>query len=266
MQIIQQKIETLYEDQDVVVINKPALWVVNNAVSVVGQTIQDWWSAQLKITDKSEWEKLLPKDFSDLYGRPEQIFTQRGGIVHRLDKDTSGAMILAKNPGALCALLADFKSRKIHKVYQCLVYGRLKLNQDVIKLPLARNPRNKQKISVDLTGRPAETAYLVTKLYRLLDSIDKNQDLLSLVECRPLTGRMHQIRVHMAHIGHPIVGDEKYAGRKRTRRDRAWCARQFLHATQIEFFHPRTKKIIALKASLSQDLKKSLDQLTFCSK
>lgn len=254
----------LFEDQDLVVISKPALMVVNQADSVKFETIQSWWSKllQAKKIVLANWEALLPKDFDNQYGTPEEIFHKRGGVVHRLDKNTSGVLLLAKNPGALCALLNDFKQRKVQKVYQCLVYGQLKPKKGLIQLPLARNPKNRQKISVDLMGRSAETAYEVLRLYRLSVEIDIQRDYLSFVECRPLTGRMHQIRVHLAYLGHPLVADEKYAGRKRARRDQAWCARQFLHAESISFIHPRTKQKITVISPLPEDLQLALAKLT----
>jgi 23S rRNA pseudouridine1911/1915/1917 synthase len=110
-------------------------------------------------------------------------------------------------------------------------------------------------------GRQAETRYKTLEVYRLPLAVDQNQDFLSFLECQPLTGRMHQIRVHLAHLGHPIVGDSVYAGRKRTRRDRAWCTRHFLHASTLTFTHPRTKEKLTFTSPLPADLQAALDQL-----
>lgn len=258
--------QILYEDHDLVVINKPPGVVSNNAQSVTGQTVQQWWTSKLKQnTPMDRADELIPTNF-DCYGStPEEIFSSRSGVAHRLDKDTSGAMLLAKNPGCLLNLLHQFKNHSIKKVYYCLVYGRLAQVAGTIDLPLARNPKNKQKITVSLDGRLAETAYKVLKVYRLPVAIDQNQDFLSYLECRPKSGRMHQIRVHLAYLGHPLVSDAKYAGRKRVRRDTAWCPRQFLHASWIEFTHPRTGKKLEIVAPLPTDLQYALEQLIIAS-
>ena len=256
----------LYEDNDLAVINKPPGVVSNNAQSVIGQTIQQWWKSRLDQSSKIDpANELIPKGF-DCYGNtPEEIFYLRGGVAHRLDKDTSGVMLLAKNPGCLLNLLHQFKNHSIKKVYHCLVYGRLTQAAGTINLPLARNPKNKQKITVSLDGRLAETAYKLLKIYRLPVAIDQNQDFLSYLECRPKSGRMHQIRVHLAYMGHPLVSDAKYAGRKRVRRDLAWCPRQFLHASSITFIHPRTEKKLEVIAPLPTDLQHALEQLVIVS-
>ena len=259
-----EAISILYEDNDLVAIDKPGGVVVNNASSVSGPTIQDWWSAKIsKLSLSENWQALVPSDFNNEYGTPEEVFAQRSGVVHRLDKDTSGVLLLAKNPGALINLLAQFKQRQVHKTYLCLVYGRLAQTQGVIDIALERNPRNKQKMSVSLSGRPATTQYQLKQLFRLTESIDANQDYLSLVECHPQSGRMHQIRVHLAYLGHPLVGDEKYAGRKRFRRHRKLISRQFLHASQVKFIHPRTNQILIIESQLPPDLTQVIQQLKF---
>ncbi|HOZ03504.1 MAG TPA: pseudouridine synthase, partial [Candidatus Woesebacteria bacterium] len=117
-----EAISILYEDNDLVAIDKPGGVVVNNASSVSGPTIQDWWSAKIsKLSLSENWQALVPSDFNNEYGTPEEVFAQRSGVVHRLDKDTSGVLLLAKNPGALINLLAQFKQRQVHKTYLCLV-------------------------------------------------------------------------------------------------------------------------------------------------
>ncbi len=257
-----ETISILYEDEDLVAIDKPSGVVVNNANSVSGPTIQDWWSAKISgISFSENWQALLPKGFNNEYGTPEEIFAQRSGVVHRLDKDTSGVLLLAKNPGALINLLAQFKQRQVHKTYLCLVYGRLAQTQGVIDIALERNPKNKQKMSVSLSGRPAATQYQLKQLFRIPESLDANQDYLSLVECQPQSGRMHQIRVHLGYLGHPLVGDEKYAGRKRFRRHRELLGRQFLHASQIKFTHPRTNQTLIIESPLPRDLTQVIQQL-----
>lgn len=256
------EIEILFEDADLAVINKPSGITVNDASTNRGETIQQWWNSYLINQTipqaSSEWHSLIPPNFSLEYGTPEEIFSQRGGIVHRLDKDTSGALLLAKNPGSLVDLLAQFKERLVGKTYQALVHGRLGVQRAELNYPTMRSSRERQKMFVHPDGRPSVTVYEVVAEYQ-----DPTQptELLSMVECLPKTGRMHQIRVHFAHIRHPLVSDRLYAGRKRYKQDITWCPRHFLHASQIEFTHPRSKRKMRVEAPLFDDLRKSLDLL-----
>jgi len=267
-------IPIVYQDQDLWVVNKPAGIVVNQAQTVSEQTIQDWAAKEISKQDlANDWLSLVPADFSADYGTPEDIFTQRQGIVHRLDKDTSGAMIIAKNPGALVHLLAQFRKREVTKQYQCLTHGKFSIMTDTIDLPLARSKADRQKFTTDPEGRNAKTAYQVQKFYPHLEVEPVTERLketnssvknfgkrskiyqgFSLVDCWPKTGRTHQIRVHMAALKHPLVGDTKYVGRKRAALDPAWCPRQFLHAMEIGFTQPRTGKHIVVKVPLADDL------------
>ncbi|MCA9373091.1 RluA family pseudouridine synthase [Candidatus Woesebacteria bacterium] len=254
-------IQIVYEDDDLAVINKPPGVVVNDALTVRGETVQAWWQSHIQpaAVAESEWQALIPTQFSDQYGTPQEIFDQRGGIVHRLDKDTSGALVLAKNPGALVHLLHQFKQRKVHKTYRALLHGRLPVPQATLDFPIKRSSRDKMKMSVHPEGRSAVTHYKMVAEYRHQDaSLD---EVLSLVECVLETGRMHQIRVHFAHIRHPLVSDRLYAGRKRYKQDLSWCPRHFLHACNIEFTHPRTNSHIAVEAPLADDLALTLDTL-----
>ncbi|MBP9781921.1 RluA family pseudouridine synthase [Candidatus Woesebacteria bacterium] len=256
------EIEILFEDTDLAVINKPSGITVNNASTNRGETIQQWWQSYLISQEipqsSSEWNSLIPAHFSMEYGSPEEIFSQRGGIVHRLDKDTSGALLLAKNPGSLVNLLAQFKERSVKKTYRALVHGRLGVQRAELNYPTMRSSRERQKMFVHPDGRPSVTAYAVVAEYQ-----DPTQptELLSMVECLPKTGRMHQIRVHFAHIRHPLVSDRLYAGRNRYKQDITWCPRHFLHASSIEFTHPRTKQVVRVEAPLPDDLRASLDLL-----
>lgn len=267
----------LYEDSDVAVINKPAGVVVNEAKSVKGETIQGWWTKRLQALDRqnavdNDWQSLIPIDFDEQYGSPEETFISRGGLVHRLDKDTSGCLVLAKNPGALVNLLKQFKDRKTHKTYCCLVHGRFDVLNGEISWPIARHPIQSYKMAIVTDGRSSLTKYQVLAEYerfttQAVTSLPKLSQLathyqgFSLVECRPETGRMHQIRVHMTHLGHPLVCDQLYTGRKRARYDQIWCPRLFLHATQIEFAHPRTAKRMSIKSELATELQGCLELL-----
>lgn len=253
-------IAVVYQDDDLAVINKPAGVTVNTAQSVRGETIQGWWESQLQHVPAQtieQWQSLVPADFSEQYGTPEEIFQQRGGIVHRLDKETSGALILAKNPGSLVNLLAQFRLRQVQKSYLALVHGRLKVQAGELDLPIRRNPRDRQKLHIHPEGRAARTRYQVKAEYRSPDG-----DIVSLIACEPQTGRMHQIRVHFAHLGHPLVSDRLYAGRKRVKQDLTWCPRHFLHAEQLVFTQPRTAKQRTVEAPLSPDLQQVLKSLS----
>ncbi len=267
----------LYQDDDLAVINKPAGVVVNQANSVRGETIQGWWSKRLpalahqNVVDK-DWMSLIPIDFDHQYGTPEEIFTNRGGLVHRLDKDTSGCLVLAKNPGALVNLLKQFKDRETHKTYCCLVHGRFDVLSGEITWSIARHPGYSYKMTVASEGRVALTKYQIMTEYKgfspkakttlpNLSQLESRYQGFSLVKCWPETGRMHQIRVHLTHLGHPLVCDQLYTGRKRARYDQIWCPRLFLHATQIEFAHPRTGRKMLITSNLAPELISSLTLL-----
>ena len=269
----------LFEDQDLLVINKPGGVVVNRADSVSSKTLQDWFIERQKDQDFSTgWAKFLPDDFSDDYGTPEEIYLQRHGMVHRLDKDTSGAMVFAKHPGSLINLLTQFRTRQVDKKYLALVHGQFRVERGTLTMPLGRSRTNRQKFAVNLKGRSAVTEYQVTQIFsgfnwsklesKLGDiavELKKNQRFyeqgFSLVKCVLRTGRTHQIRAHLTHEQHPLVGDTKYIGRKRARLDPLWCPRQFLHAVSLEFTHPRINQRQRFEAELPLELKTTLSFL-----
>ena len=276
-------LDILYEDQDLMVINKPSALVVNRSTTMKEETIQDWfvekygeayftgdfWQKDLS------YQELIPTDFTEEFGDIMAIWQERLGIVHRLDKDTSGVLILAKNPGSLLNLLAQFKKRQTQKTYLALVHGQLLEKTGTINAPMARNPQNRLKFSIDNQGRQAVTDFKVVQEFTSLteetvalvakESKVKTKKIkelyqagFSLIQLSPKTGRTHQIRVHMSAMQHPLVGDQLYAGRKRSKLDIFWCPRQFLHALSIEFIHPRTQEKIFLEAPLTRDLSEVL--------
>ncbi len=276
-------IQVLYEDQDVAVIQKPPGMVVNTAETVTGPTIQEWWSQQLRTQDGTfvfppGWQKLIPADFSPEFGTPEAIFAERGGIVHRLDKETSGALLLAKNPGSLVNLLTQFRQRQTGKQYLCLVHGKFQILEDTVQLPIARSTVQRMKFQVVPDGRVAETHYKVQQFYphfdlekllaelasaakevrQLRQKIERGYQGFSLVECWPKTGRTHQIRVHFTHLRHPLVADPMYVGIKRLQLDQLWCPRLFLHAKWLKWHDPLTGEIRSVEAPLPADLKNAL--------
>jgi 23S rRNA pseudouridine1911/1915/1917 synthase len=216
----------LYEDEDVLVVDKPAGLTVHPAPGHRGGTLVNAVLSHLPAVGGEN-------------GRP--------GIVHRLDKDTSGVMVIAKNPIALAKLSEQFKSHKITKVYLTLVKGHLTPEEGVIDAYIGRDTsdRKKMAISVESRGREARTHYKVLRYH----------DNYSFLEIKPETGRTHQIRVHLAAIGHPVVGDATYGIKHQV------LARQFLHAYRLGFHHPRTGEYMEFTSELPADLKVILDQL-----
>ena len=236
-------IEILYEDGDLMVIGKPTGVVINRAETVKSETIQDWAEHKLNLQIAQPNES-------------EQIFFSRAGIVHRLDKETSGALIIAKSVTAFENLQSQFKSRSIQKTYIALTHEKIIVPEGEINVPLSRSSFNRQKFGVSADGKASVTSYKVLSYYQLKDQ------LYTLVEAYPKTGRTHQIRVHFKHYGHPLVSDSKYTGRKRYKKDLLWCQRLFLHAARIQFTQPTTNKLILVKQSLPVDLQQVLTKLT----
>lgn len=247
--------KVIYEDSDLIVVVKPAGMIVNRADTTVNQpTVQEW--AETKIKDLR----------SKIKDNIESEFYKRGGIVHRLDKETSGLLLIAKNEEAFDNLQAQFKSREVKKVYIALCHGDIKPKEGEVNVPIGRLPWNRTKFGFLTEGRQARTLYRVVNNYQLLIDNKKSKnsnksEILSLVEVYPETGRTHQIRVHMRYIGHPVFADELYAGRKISKRDRKLLPRHFLHASKISFSHPRTGQSMSFESSLPADLQAFLDVL-----
>jgi len=175
----------------------------------------------------------------------------RPGIVHRLDKDTSGVLLVAKTDEAHASLAGQFKARTVHKTYLAVVHGAVEFDADLISLPIGRHPVKAERMTVrhDGSGRASETYYEVRERFRRH----------SLVEVHPRTGRTHQIRVHMATLGHPIVADRLYGRSDRVLRP--VMARQALHALRIEFRHPATGDETVLEAPVPADIARLLEFL-----
>lgn len=225
----------LFQDEDIFVIDKPSGWIVNQSESARGDILQDW-------LDNLKFPLAKSREF-------------RSGIVHRLDKETSGVLLVAKTPEAFRNLQEQFKERKVEKSYLALVHGKLGAGEGVVKAPVGRLPWRRDRFGIIPGGRESETSYQFQKNYT------KDGKEYSLIKAFPKTGRTHQIRIHFKYLGHPLVGDEFYAGRKTARADRAWCPRLFLHAGQIEFSHPRSGEKLVVSSKLPEDLKKVLSLL-----
>lgn len=246
-------IVVLYEDDDIVVIDKPVGVICNRAETVKVETLQDWWESRYKV----QGERLKVKEISE---EDENYFLERSGLVHRLDKETSGVMIMAKTAAAFVELLRQFKEREVQKSYVALTHGIWKVKHGEIALPIGRRRDDRQKMGVVESGRESVTGYRVISEYkkwefpRELRVEERGYTGFTQVEFKPKTGRMHQIRVHSRHMGHPIVGDEQYGGRKRSREDRKWCGHVMLQAKTLELTHPITKERTMWSSLLELDL------------
>ncbi len=223
-------LDVVYEDDHLLVVNKPAGLVVHPSAGHADGTLVNALLAR--------YPQLANADLDP----------QRPGIVHRLDRDTSGLLVVALDRQTQQALQAAFKSRAVAKRYLGLLYGALTPERGAIDSPIGRDPHQRQRMSVlAVGGRPARTEYLVREYVAGC----------TLVEAVLLTGRTHQLRVHFAAIGHPVVGDAVYG-----RRREDFCVpRQFLHAWKLAFTHPVTGAAIALEAALPDDLSVPLEAL-----
>ncbi len=223
----------LFEDAHLLVVNKAAGMVVHPAVGNETGTLVN----------------AILHHCPDLEGIGNE---KRPGIVHRLDKDTSGAIVVAKNDHALRTLQAQFADRTVEKTYLALVDGYMLPEKAFVDAPIGRDPKHRKKMVViprgsSHTAREAQTEYAVTQRY------EKH----SMVRCHPKTGRTHQIRVHLAYVGFPIVGDRVYGRRKQE----LLPERHFLHAAELAFAHPVTGEMMRVTAALPPELQAILDQL-----
>lgn len=231
-----------YEDADIVVINKPAGMVVHPSPGHEEGTLVN----------------ALLAHCPDLAGVGGE---RRPGIIHRLDKETSGLIVAAKHDQALWAMQEQFKARTISKRYVGLVHGHVQPPEALIDAPIGRDPKHRKRMAVIPSGRssaggqpftrPAQTRYKVRNYY---------DGPYTLLDLRPHTGRKHQIRVHMAYINHPIVGDTLYGRRKdQTRLAAGPLDRHFLHAAELTFRRPSDDREMTLEAELPTDLLAFLD-------
>ena len=220
----------VYQDEDLLVIDKPAGMVVHPAPGHAHGTLVN----------------ALLYHVPDLQGIGG---VERPGIVHRLDKDTSGLLLVAKNDQAHRELQRQFKEREVEKTYLALVEGHLHPPVGRIEVPIGRDKQHRKRMAPMREGREAVTEYKVLGHY----------GDYTLVEAKPLTGRTHQIRVHFSYIGHPLAGDTVYGRRKQRLKPR--LKRHFLHAHRLRFRHPRTGEVMEFVSPLPPDLKAVLDDL-----
>lgn len=260
-------LEIVYEDDDVLAINKQANLIVHPA--------RGNWTGTL--VNALAW--YYKKNWRGATGVPPvglgETPNLRPGIVHRLDRDTTGVMLVAKTELALWRLGRQFELRRVHKTYTAIVHGRIEMDQDVIDLPIGKHPKIREKYAVHrktglpygITTKDAVTRY---KVLERIANVGNSRAAFTLVELYPQTGRTHQLRVHMSYIAHPIVGDKMYGGgplyrsQLMGRHDQAvgpLITRQALHAHTIEFQHPRTLKMMKLEAPWPKDFTDTLREL-----
>lgn len=227
-------LKILYEDDDIVVVDKPAGMVVHPAAGNRNGTMVN----------------ALIFRYPELVNMEDEMDAEgRMGIVHRLDKDTSGLLVTARHIAALEALMLQFQERTVDKTYLALLEKAPKTQTGVVDAPIARDPKQRKRMSVQRGGKPAITEFEV------LD--DNFQEGRALVRLKLHSGRTHQIRVHMAFIGCPVVGDSVYGYRKQ----RVSLKRQFLHAAELGFEHPTTAERVQFQSPLPAGLQNLLDKL-----
>jgi 23S rRNA pseudouridine1911/1915/1917 synthase len=229
-------LDIIYEDDDLLVINKPPGLTVHPAPGNRQGTLVNALLAHCK------------GSLSGIGG------VERPGIVHRLDKDTSGLLVVAKNDAAHASLSSQLADRSLKRTYLAVVWGVPKPKQGTIKGNISRSSRDRKKMAVVKTGgKVAVTHYTVQ---------EKFGDVASLVECRLETGRTHQIRVHFTHTGHSLVGDQTYGKKKRNALpELANFPRQALHAFRLDLMHPQSSKMMHFEAPIPADLMKIIDIL-----
>jgi 23S rRNA pseudouridine1911/1915/1917 synthase len=213
-------LDIVYEDEDVVVVNKPVGMVVHPAA---GHTDGTLVNALLYHCGKS---------LSGING------VLRPGIVHRIDRDTSGLLIVAKNDAAHLALARQLEDHSLCRTYEAIVVGGFREEEGTVDAPIARNPRERKRMAVVPTGKRAVTHWRVVERFQGY----------TWVECQLETGRTHQIRVHIAHIGRPLLGDTVYGSKK----PYPGLAGQCLHAARLRFVHPTTNQLMELEAPLPE--------------
>lgn len=248
----------VFENEQVLVVDKPSGLIVNKSQTANKQTLQDQLSEYFKL------------------GKGDLGVGDRAGIVHRLDRETSGLLLVAKTQLAFANLQAQFKERKVIKQYLALVHGLVGDKHGTIKSSLGRIGRFGKFGVVDFQaggGREARTDFKVIKHYRFKPNyfnvlihqykysknrtgyLGQHASYYTLLSCHPKTGRTHQIRVHLKSIGNPCVSDLIYTPAKLLKFDLAWCPRFFLHASYLEFVDPQTKKKVDFRLDLPNELK-----------
>ena len=241
------KLNIIYEDEDLIVLNKPAGIVMHPGAGNYDKTIVN---------------ALIHHDKNSLSNIGDQL---RPGIVHRIDKNTSGLIVIAKNNQTHEHLSIQFSKHSITRIYQLLIWGKIRPSKGKVETLITRSSKNRQMMEVSNTkGKKAITNYKTIEIFE-----NKNTPTLSLLECKLETGRTHQIRVHMNYLGNSIVGDDKYKKKFKKIKDinpileksLVTLNRQFLHAKTIGFIHPKKNKEMVFNSILPQELETILKTL-----
>lgn len=237
-------LDLVYEDEDLLVVNKPAGLVTHPAPG--------HWDGTL--VNAILWHLGHGTGDGGHVPRPTSHTPARAGIVHRLDKDTSGLLLIAKTERSLISLSRQLKARHIHRRYLALVDGHTALNTGTVDVPIGRHAVHRKEMTVrHLGGRTAVTHYKVVK------RLEAGGMKFTLIEAKLETGRTHQIRVHLSHLGHPVLGDTVYGEHAAARWAEHGVARQLLHAYRLSFTHPRTGREVELEAAIPEDMARWLD-------
>ena len=224
------KLDILFEDEDIIAVNKPAGITVHSAPGIHEMTLVDYVLNHCKLSylgDKS-----------------------RPGVVHRLDNETSGVIVFAKSNRAFKQLSRDFFNHEVEKVYKCIINGVPNLNTGVIDLPIARKTFDKTKMTTCSSGKPSKTSWILDKTFRNFSSLD----------VKIVTGRTHQIRVHMSAIGHPVAGDFTYLPSHLIEKNQQF-PRVMLHAHHLKIYHPTAGHLLSLEAPIPEDFRHCIQEL-----
>lgn len=230
---MEKEIEKIYEDENILLLNKPSGVVVNRSNTYSERTLQD----------------LIEEKYVDVSKFDDEEFVSRSGLVHRLDKDTSGIILIAKNVDSFRFLQSQFKERNIYKEYVAVVHGKIEDEIVEIDASLARNPKNPLRIAVVSSGRNALTRVEREKV------VEIENEIYTLVKVFPKTGRTHQIRVHLSAIGHPVVMDNIYCTKKLLEDGSVSFKRMMLHARFLGFMDPKSRKFKRFEAKLPVEFK-----------
>ena len=236
-------LDIIYEDSDIIVVNKPKGMIVHPATGIYTGTLVN---------------ALLFHCKDSLSGIGGVI---RPGIVHRIDKDTSGLLVVAKNDDAHLALSEQMKTHTVSRIYHAIAVGNIKDDLGTVNKPIGRHPTDRKKMAI--VTDPQRTSREAITHYEVIDRFSIPTGRFSYIRCRLETGRTHQIRVHMASVGHPLLGDGVYggAGTKFEAQCSSLISGQCLHAKELELIHPRTGEKMHFECELPEDFKKALEKL-----
>jgi 23S rRNA pseudouridine1911/1915/1917 synthase len=244
-------LKIIFEDKHLLIVDKPPGLVVNVSNTYKEKTLQEMISEKYPDLWEGKRVSVNSEDVPDEY---PSSFKERNGIVHRLDKNTSGVIVVAKEEETFLDLQKQFKNREVEKFYSAIVHGKVKDQEIEIEAPIGRNPKSPFKFAVVAEGKQA-TTYINVVANLVVDNKD-----LTYISIRPRTGRTHQIRVHLSALGHPVVHDYIYG----SARDFEWSGEVFgrlmLHATKLVFKHPVAGEQVSYSSDLPVEFKRYIDK------